>query len=30
VLMDHENEDTLKKVKKDVHKLMEKHPLYKE
>lgn len=30
VIRDHENEHTLKKVKKDVHKLMEKHPLYKD
>lgn len=30
VIRDHENEHTIKKVKKDVHKLMEKHPLYKE
>lgn len=30
VIKDHENEHTLRKVKKEVHKLMEKHPLYKE
>jgi len=30
VIRDHENEHNIKKVKKDVHKLMEKHPLYKD
>jgi glycine hydroxymethyltransferase len=30
VIKDHENEHTLKKVKKEVHKLMEKYPLYKD
>jgi glycine hydroxymethyltransferase len=30
VIRDHENEHTVKKVKKEVHKLMEKHPLYKQ
>jgi len=30
VIRNHENEHTIKTVKKDVHKLMEKHPLYKE
>lgn len=30
VIRDHENEHTLKKVTKEVHKLMEKHPLYKD
>ena len=30
VIRDHENEHTIKHVKKDVHKLMEKHPLYKD
>jgi glycine hydroxymethyltransferase len=29
VIRDHENEHTIKKVKKEVHRLMEKHPLYK-
>jgi len=30
VIVDHENEHTIKKVSKEVHKLMEKHPLYKD
>ena len=30
VIRGHEDEHTIKRVKKDVHKLMEKHPLYKE
>src|SRR3984885_4520376 len=30
IIRDHENEHTIKKVKKEVHKLMEKHPLYKQ
>jgi glycine hydroxymethyltransferase len=30
VIRSHEDEHTIKRVKKDVHKLMEKHPLYKE
>ncbi len=30
VICDHENEHTIKKVKKEVHHLMEKHPLYRE
>ena len=29
VIRDHEDEHTIKRVKKDVHKLMERHPLYK-